>query len=197
MESLLEFVERVHSASQYCASGYVKLKERHKYCPVNSWCKFKKRLKDVDKPHHPDVVFVKHLKPIYSRLSDPALLNRCLPGITQNANESINALVWNMFPKHKWYGKKRIVIASASAALHFSCGAKAKHDVMVKAGIGVGTFTKTVSKRRDLERVSQAEKRIQGQHKNYRLARSQARKRDENMRLNKEGPTYEAGAFNL
>lgn len=45
--------------------------------------------------------------------------------------------------------------------------AKAKHDVMVKAGISVGTFTKKASKKRDSERVSQAEKRIQGQHKKY------------------------------
>ena len=81
--------------------------------------------------------------------------------------------------------------------LHFSCGAKAKHDVMDKAGIGVGTYTKNASKRRDSGRVSQAERRIQEQHKNYRLARSQARKRKENMRLQKEGTTYEAGAFNF
>ena len=39
--------------------------------------------------------------------------------------------------------------------------------------------------------------RIQEQHKNYTLAKSQARKRDENMRLQKEGTTYEAGAFNF
>ena len=43
--------------------------------------------------------------------------------------------------------------------------AKAKHDVMVKAGISVGTFTKKASKKRDSERVSEAEKRVQGQHK--------------------------------
>ena len=66
---------------------------------------------------------------------------------------------------------------------------------MAKAGIGIGTFTKKGSKKRDWERVSQTEERIQGQHKKYRLAKSQARKRDENMRLNKEGTTYEAGAF--
>ena len=65
--------------------------------------------------------------------------------------------------------------------------AKAKHDVMVKADISVGTFTKKASKKRDSERVSEAEKRIQGQHKKYRHARSQARKRDKNKRLNKEG----------
>ena len=45
--------------------------------------------------------------------------------------------------------------------------------------------------------MSQTEERIQGQHKKYRLAKSQARRRDENMRLNKEGTTYEAGAFNF
>lgn len=67
---------------------------------------------------------------------------------------------------------------------------------MVKACIAVGTYTRTASKRRDSGRVSQAEKRIHEQHK-YRLARSQARKRDENMRLQKEGTTYEAGAFNF
>jgi len=32
---------------------------------------------------------------------------------------------------------------------HFSCGAKAKHDMMVKVGIGVGTYAKIASKRRD------------------------------------------------
>jgi len=68
---------------------------------------------------------------------------------------------------------------------------------MEKAGIGVGTHTETASKRRDSERVSQAEKRSNEKHKKYRLARSQARKRDENMRIQKEGTTYEAGAFNL
>lgn len=116
---------------------------------------------------------------------------------TQNANESINALVWNICPKHRWYGKKRVAIAVASAALNFSCGTKAKHDVMEKAGIGVGTHTETASKRRDSETVSQAEKRSKEKHKKYRLARSQARKRYKSMRIQKEGTTYEAGAFNL
>ena len=61
----------------------------------------------------------------------PALLSGCLPGYTQ----SINALVWNICPKHRWYGNKQVASAAASAALYFSCGAKVKH-VMEKAGIG-------------------------------------------------------------
>ena len=39
--------------------------------------------------------------------------------------------------------------ASASAALHFSSGTRTKHDFMAKAGIGIGTFTKKGSKKRD------------------------------------------------
>ena len=51
--------------------------ERHKYCPINSWCKFKKRLPCPNKPHHLDSVFKEPLEKIYDRLSEPALLIRC------------------------------------------------------------------------------------------------------------------------
>jgi len=42
----------------------------------------------------------------------------------------------------------------------------AKHDVIEKAGIGVGNHTKTASKRRNSERVSQAEMRSKESIKN-------------------------------
>ena len=74
--------------------------ERHKYCPVNSWCKFKKGLPCPNKPHHLDGVFKEPLEKIYDRLSEPAALHiRCLPEYSQNANESVNALAWNKCPK--------------------------------------------------------------------------------------------------
>ena len=50
-------------------------KERYKYCPANSWCKFKKGLKCCQASSL-DPVFIKHLDPIYDRLSDSALLRR-------------------------------------------------------------------------------------------------------------------------
>lgn len=79
-------------------------------------------------PYHFDAVFEKHLRPIYERLSDPALLARCLQRFTKNTNESVNSLVWLRFPKHKWHGTKRVELATASAALHFS----AEHEVMMR-----------------------------------------------------------------
>ena len=116
--------------------------------------------------------------PFMRGLSDPALLERCLPGFTQNANESVNSLVKIRCPKHKWHGRKRIELATASATLHFSAGATAKYEVMVRAGLVVGAGTRKKS-RRDSGRMKKAEKRIQDQRKKYRVARRQAKQRDE------------------
>ena len=170
-------------------------KERHQFCPPNSWCKYKKGLPCPNKPHHLDKVFEEHLCKIYDRLTDSALLARCLPGYTQNANESINSLVWNKCPKHKWHGRRRVQLAALSAALHFSGGASAKHAIMEKVGLTVSDTAKMEARRRDSERIKQAEKRVQDQHKKYRVARRQAKQHDEDLRIRGEGVTYAAGAF--
>ena len=60
---------------------------------------------------------------------------------TLNANDSVNSIVWVRCPKHKRCGRKRIELATASATLHFSAGATAKHEVMAKAGLAVGVHT--------------------------------------------------------
>ena len=93
---------------------------------------------------------------IYDRLTDSALLARCLPGHTQNVNESINSLVWNKCPKHKWHHKRRVQLAASSAALHFSGGASTKHAVIEKVGLTVSDSAKMEARRRDSERVKQA-----------------------------------------
>ena len=87
-------------------------------------------------------------------------------------------------------------MAASAAALHFSCGATAKYSIMEKAGLSVTRATRREGRRRDSKRVEQAEKRVQQQHKRYRLARRQARSRDEEQRIMQEGVSYEAGGFN-
>ena len=76
-------------------------KERHKYCPAgdDSWYSYRKQGTFQRKDHHLDAVFLEFLLPEFKRLSDYSLLLRCLPGYSQNANESINSLVWNRAPK--------------------------------------------------------------------------------------------------
>ncbi|CAH2100863.1 unnamed protein product [Euphydryas editha] len=70
---------------------------RHEYCPSgsDSWCKWRKSeaLGENPKkikhpaPLHPDVQT--HIKPIIDDLSRNDLLQRCLGGHTQNANERL------------------------------------------------------------------------------------------------------------
>ena len=87
-------------------------------------------------------------------------------------------------------------MATCSSSLHFSSGASVKNQVILKAGLNVGDHTRKEFKRRDSKRVKQAEARVDKQYKNYRIMRRQAKQRDEELRSNREGVTYEAGGFN-
>lgn len=70
-----------------------------------------------------------------------------------------------------------------------------KHAIMEKVGLTVSDTAKMEARRRDSERIKQAEKRVQDQHKKYRVARRQAKQHNEDLRILGEGVTYAAGAF--
>lgn len=102
---------------------------QHHYCPLgaDSWCAY--RVAEAQNaaqaythppPLHPDVK--KHILPIYEDLSRDDLLQRCLGGYTQNANESFNATVWRLAPKHLNCGSKIIEIAAYLAGGTFNDG---------------------------------------------------------------------------
>ncbi|CAN8029871.1 unnamed protein product [Ixodes persulcatus] len=77
---------------------------RHTACPSgeDSWCHYNRHnalvaagKPSVQRPHRPAFTrdIAKELVPIYNRLSDRSLLQRCCRMKTQNANESFNALI--------------------------------------------------------------------------------------------------------
>ena len=82
-------------------------KSQHDKClsGENSWCPYKKVLattgvENFKHNYHalpPDVIVA--IKLIYDDLSKDKLLERCLGGFTQNANESLNGLIWRIAPK--------------------------------------------------------------------------------------------------
>ena len=103
---------------------------QHDMCPSgeNSWCPYQKALattgvenfKHNYTPLPADVM--KAIQPVYEDLSKDELLERCLGGFTQNANESLNQLIWKIAPK-KLSGSKPIVeFASHVAACTFNEG---------------------------------------------------------------------------
>ena len=90
------------------------LSEQHKYCPKGSgsWCKYWKDRFNGSKTYDDDTrlptVFQPLLKGLFSRLTEKELLERCLKGLTQNQNESINAMLWKRCPKTNFCGKRRV-----------------------------------------------------------------------------------------
>ena len=120
------------------------LEEQHKLCPKHhdSWCKFwkdrvnktntynnQKRLSDV---------FLQELKAIFVRLSKDDLLARCLKGLTQNQNESVNGQLWSRCPKNRFCGKRRVVITVCETVGVFNTGAASKAVLMQQCGVSPG-----------------------------------------------------------
>ena len=96
---------------------------RHDNCPVgaDSWCGYRAAQASGlnfkhPPPLHSDVE--RNILPIYQSLSNHDLLERCLGGHTQNANESFNATVWRLTPKHLHSGRKIIEIARLYSRWH-------------------------------------------------------------------------------
>ena len=98
-------------------------KVRHQFCPSGdiSWCKFRRLGNMENAPHHLEPVFLDLLEPLCTNcLSSFELLSQCLPGVTQNVLESINSILWQKVPKHKFHGTKRVHIGACSTVIYYN-----------------------------------------------------------------------------
>lgn len=82
---------------------------RHTKCPTdeNSWCFYNRVLANEESPgSHADNIktplnqtVLEHIAPIYKRLTESHLLERCLKGQTQNTNKSLHSFIWRKCEK--------------------------------------------------------------------------------------------------
>ncbi|XP_063965894.1 uncharacterized protein LOC135156738 [Lytechinus pictus] len=169
---------------------------RHQYCPKDGWCEYKKTGKQVNKENHLDNVFLKELLPTFTRLSNPDLLERCLPGITQNQNESFNALIWKRCPKHLWRGPRVVRTAVNLAVLAFNCGAEnGRNRLFRHLRLPMGARTIHEARKRDYCRLSNAKHKSSKLIKKIRELRRKARKTREQEEEERDGGSYETGAY--
>ncbi len=84
------------------------LEIQHRFGPQGSlsWCRFWKdkmsnATRTYDESSRLPIVFMNELEPIFKRLSADELWSRCLLGLTQNQNESLNSLSWSCIQKSK------------------------------------------------------------------------------------------------
>ncbi|KAH7945683.1 hypothetical protein HPB49_013992 [Dermacentor silvarum] len=101
----------------------------HSLCPsgANSWCKQNAATaRGETLPKHrslPEHVR-KALLPVYERLADQKLLQRCHRGKTQNANESLHSVIWSLMPKTKHASLFAVETAVAEAVMRYNAGMK-------------------------------------------------------------------------
>ena len=174
---------------------------QHRYCPTGkkSWCAWQ-RDKELgtsvynSKDCLPEV-FMDLLKPIFNDLSSEVLLKRCVLGVTQNPNESINSLVWLRCPKHKFNGAKIVKSAAAAAILQFNGGATMSASLMKEMGTPANESSFTKLEKKNNERIKMAEKAGDEKEKRKRAAMQHLKIAREEALREMEGQSYGPGCF--
>ncbi|CAF4977030.1 unnamed protein product [Rotaria sp. Silwood1] len=128
---------------------------RHAFCPTgpDSWCSYEK-----DK-HVP--VFLEILSPMIDKLTNSTFLCRCLRGMTQNANESINSVMWSILSKTKYHGYQSIRGAAALSSIFFNRGRSGLVKFFDQVGIPVTEELLDTLIGKDYKRIEKAEKNTQ------------------------------------
>ncbi|KAG8236553.1 hypothetical protein J437_LFUL016858 [Ladona fulva] len=116
---------------------------RHHNCPpgADSWCKWQVAQALGENFEHPPPLnpeVQKCILPIYEDLSRDDLLERCLGGHSQNANESFNATIWRLVTKHLNCGIKILEMSAYLAAGIFNEGYKFVLHCMQDMGVIIG-----------------------------------------------------------
>lgn len=114
---------------------------------------------------------IKAIRPIYQQLSSDNLLERCVGGFTQNANESMNNLIWRIAPKVQHSGAHIVQIASNIAACTFNEGAVAYLLIMHALQINIGRNCAIYCEYQDRRRIDSAEVQAQEATREGRIAR--------------------------
>ena len=173
---------------------------QHHFCPDKSdtWCKWQvaKREGTLATFKHPTPLadnVAEAIKPIYEALSTTELLKRCLGANTQNSNESFNATVWRLAPKHLHCGTQVVEISALIAACLFNEGRGALLRIMDAMEMSVGTEACRYSAAADAERITSAERNISLKARNARLEhRLQEKVNQQNFEI-EEGVLYGPG----
>ena len=173
------------------------LEEQHRFCPKSedTWCRFWKdkinNTNDYKEDQRLPTVFMLELEPIFKRLSNDDLLKRCLKGLTQNQNESINSILWSKISKARYCGKRRIMIAACETTCTANTGAATKSSILQRLGITPGRNTISSFRNEDSSRLKSASKKISIK---CRMRRKQLK--FQKVKKTKER-SYKAGAFGV
>ncbi|CAF3259605.1 unnamed protein product [Rotaria sp. Silwood2] len=144
---------------------------QHLFCPSgrHSWCSYQRdkyvpiteKIDSIKDTKRLDMVFLHILTPMIDKLTDASLLQRCLRASTQNANESINSVLWSILPKTKYHGYRSVRGASAIASIFFNRGRSGLLKFFDQVGISVTEELFSTLLGKDNKRIEKAEYNMQ------------------------------------
>ena len=176
---------------------------RHLYCPrsIDTWCKYRTDQitgkETYKKKINIPTAILEILKPIFSHtdLARDDLLERCVDGETQNANEALNGLIWKRCPKDVFVGKTILEIGVASAVLSFNEGENGLLKVFNELNINPGYYSCIAIHRSDVKRISNMNEKCSEKSKKDRKRLRGVRKGYDDNNVETEGEIYASGAF--
>ncbi|XP_025264145.1 uncharacterized protein LOC112637805 [Camponotus floridanus] len=173
-------------------------KPQHQFCPtgIDSWCQYNAAQANNISYEHPAPLHVdvqKSILPIYEDLSRDDLLERCVGGFTQNANESFNSTLWRLAPKHLNCGAKIIEIAAFLVGGIFNDGYLFVLKVMRDLDLTIGLECKNFADSYDSNRVKRQERRSLNSSKEARTAQKEKNAAELDDFIEEEGLLYGPG----
>lgn len=138
---------------------------KHDLCleGLESWCFYNRAVaKNEELPPHKNSLpsFVcEALEPIFKRLSEETLLERCNDGMTQNASECLHSVIWEQAPKTKHASLHSVQRAVAEAISRFNQGVTKSNTVIAeKLGYSAGSHAVRRSLEKDRRRIRMSNK---------------------------------------
>ena len=180
---------------------------QHHSCPMGeiSWCSYQRAMAfSQEVPHHRDLKdpkrlipprLAKHIKPIFERLCNRSLLERCVMGATQNQNESFNSVVWLRCSKTDFSSPATVKLAVNLAVLTFNRGMSSLTSVLGRLGIQLGPLGLRCLESKDADRIQRAASKASDVAKRIRQSKERRRAEQEERMVAREGVTYQAGGF--
>ena len=175
---------------------------RHNLCleGKDSWYGWQRA--KVDKKEHlyqhkdpiPQAI-VPLIQPIYARLGSKSLLEKCLHGYTQNANESLHHIIWQFCPKELFLERVSVDIACALGVLYFNDGASSLKGIAERLQIELTPIAIQFFNHKDRLRIKKSVYQGTTKAKTLRKRRRRIRKGLQDKYAEKEGVVYGAGAF--
>lgn len=172
---------------------------QHGLCPTgpDSWCGFNKAIfkgKVYKHKNNLPAEVLASIKDVYRDLAAPDLLAKCLHGRTQNANESVNSVIWSRLPKSIFVQKETLKVGVYEAILSFNQGSISRCHVLEELGLSPGFYTTRAMHAADRERLRKANYDIQQRTKEARIIRRQKKCRlEDKLKEKNSTPSYGAG----